>query len=95
MLDVGCQVQQVALVATFRMYGRYGKLAVGQRAGLVEDDGVDFRQQVDVVGTLDEDALARGSAYGAKEGEGDADDEGAGAADDEEHQGAVEPSGER
>ena len=50
MLDVGCQVQQVALVATFRMYGRYGKLAVGQRASLVEDDGVGLCKQIDVVG---------------------------------------------
>ena len=71
-----------------------GKLPMSQRAGLVEDHSVDLRQNIHIVGTLDEDTLARGTANAAEEREGHADDQGTGTGHHEEHQSTIEPGGE-
>ena len=76
------------------MHSLNGKLAVSECARLVEHYGVDLRQHVHKIGALDEDALARGTAYAAKERERNADDQSTRTRDDEEHQRAIEPSGE-
>ena len=65
-----------------------------QGARLVEHDGIDLRQHIEIVGTLDQDALTRSTANATEERQRHADDQGTRATDDEEHQGAIEPSRE-
>ena len=92
---MGCEVQQVVLTVTLRMYSLYGKLSVGQGACLVEDHCANLCQDVHIVGTLDENTLARGASDASEEGEGHADDQCTRTADHEEHEGTIEPCGER
>ena len=65
--------------------------ALRQRAGLVEDDDLRPGESLEIVGTLDQDALLTGPADAREEAQRDADDEGARAADDEEGKGTVDP----
>ena len=76
------------------MDGLYGKLTMGEGARLVEHHRLDLRQNVHIVGSLDEDASTRGTTDAPKEREGHADNQGARTTHHEEHQGAIEPSGE-
>ena len=62
-----------------------------QRTGLVEDDDLRPGESLEIVGTLDQDALLTGPADAREEAQRDADDEGARAADDEEGKGTVDP----
>ena len=93
-LHMGRQVKQLVLVDLLRMYGFDGKLSVGQRSRLVEYDDAELRQDIHIVGTLDEDALSRSASQTSEEGQGHADDQCAGTTHYEEHQGTVEPGGE-
>ena len=92
-LHVCGQVQQFMLVQLFRVDGRDGEDAFGERAGLVEDHRFHAGECVQEGRTLDEDALPGGAADAAEEGEGHADDQRARAGDDQEHQGPVDPGG--
>ena len=67
--------------------------AVGESAGLIEDDGVDLREYFEVIGTLNEYADLGGTADTTEEGERYRDDEGAGAAHDEEGEATEDPVG--
>ena len=67
--------------------------AVGERAGLVEDDGVNVGKRLEVVGALDEHAQLGRAADAAKEAERHTDYQRARAADDEEGQAAQDPVG--
>ena len=64
-------------------------------AGLVEHDGVDLRQRLEVVGALDEDAELGRPADAAEERQRHADDQGARAAHHEEGESAQDPIGPR
>ena len=79
---------------TIGMYSVDGKLAMRQRARLVEHDGIDLCQYVKIVGTLDQNALTRGTTNATEEGQWYADNQSARTRNDEEHQGAIEPCGE-
>ena len=65
------------------------KLSMCQRAGLIEYHGIDLRQDIHVVRTLDEDTLLRGTTDATKEREGHTDDKGTGATYHQEHQSPV------
>ena len=82
------------LITSIRVDGLNGELTISKRAGLVEDHGINLSKDIHIVGTLDEDSLARGATNTTKEREGHADDKGTGARDHEEHQGPIQPRGE-
>ena len=94
MLHMSSKVKQLMLVAGIRMNGRHAELTVGKRTGLVEDHSAHLCQYVHIAGTFDEDALARGSADAAKEGEWNTDHQCTRTADHQEGEGTVEPGGE-
>ena len=94
-LHMGRQVQQLVRAVAVGVYGLHHKLAMGQRARLVEHHGAHAGQHVHVVGTLHQDAAARGSADAGKERQRHADDQRTGTADHQEHQRTVEPGDER
>ena len=75
------------------MHRDHRERAVGERAGLVKDDGVHIGERLEVVRTLDEDAQLGCAANAAKEAERDANHERARAADDQEGQAAQDPVG--
>ena len=95
MFYMGCEVQQVVLTVTLGMYSLYGKLSVGQGACLVEDHCTHLCEDVHVVGTFDEDTFTRGASDASEEGERHTDNQCTGTTDHEEHEGAIEPCGER
>ncbi len=68
-----------------RVYRFDGKLTVSESAGLIEDHGIDLREDIHIVRTLNKDTLAGGAADATEEGEGYADDEGTGATHHQEH----------
>ena len=90
-LDVGGQVQQLRLVQLLGVHGGDREDAFGQRARLVEDDGLHAGEGVHIGGALDQDAFARSAADAAEEGERHGDDQRAGAGDHQEHQRPVDP----
>ena len=94
-LDMGSEMKQLVLIAGGGMDSGNGKLAMSQRARLVEDHRRDLRQHVDIVGSLDEDTLPRGPANATKERQRHTDNQGTRTTHHEEHQGSVQPSGER
>ena len=65
--DMSGQVEQLVFVAGVGMDGLDGKLAMREGARLVEHDGIDLCQDIDIVGTLDQNTLTRGTANAAKE----------------------------
>ena len=71
----------------------HGEVTLGQRARLVEHEGIRLVELFEIVGALDEDAVARGRPDARKEGERDGDDQRAGAGHDEEAERAVYPDG--
>ena len=85
--------QRLLGIAGFGVYRHDRKRAVGERAGLVKDDGVHIGERLEVVGALDEDAQLGCAANAAKEAERDANHERARAADDQEGQAAQDPVG--
>ena len=67
------------------------EVAFGQGTGLIRHDGMEVREQLEVVRALDEDAIRAGRADAAEEGERDGDHEGARAGHDEEGTCTVDP----
>ena len=67
------------------------EVAFGQGAGLIRHDGVQVREEFQVVRALDEDAVRARGADAAEEGEWDGDHEGARAGYDEEGTCTVDP----
>ena len=65
--------------------------ALGQRAGLVEGDGLDAAAFLQVGAALDEHAVAGRVADGGDDGDRRGDDQRTGAGDDQQHQRPVEP----
>ena len=94
-LHMGGEVQQLPLVEHFGMYRLHGKLPVGEGASFVEHHRAHLRQHIHIVGSLDEDAVARSAADAAKEGERHADHQRAGARNHQEEQCPIEPHGKR
>ena len=93
-LRKGCDLEQRLLgIARLGVHRHDRKRAVGERAGLVEDDGVHVGERFEVVGALDENAQLGCAADAAKEAERHADHERARAADDQEGQAAQDPVG--
>ena len=88
-LHMGCQMQQLLLVAQVGVYRHDGETAVGQRAGLVEHHGIYLAEQVDIVGTFYQDAFARRAADAPEERERHADHQRTRTADHQEHEGTV------
>ena len=91
---MGCQVQQMMFIESIRMNGGHGKLTVSKRSRLVEDNGVDFCQNIQIVGSLHQNTFARSPTNATEEGQGNTDDQGTRTGNHQEHQGAIEPSGE-
>ena len=83
--------QQVGVHVGLGVHGHDVEGAVGESAGLVKDDGVDFGEGLKVVGTFHEHADARGAADAAKETERHGDDKGARAAHHEKCEAAQNP----
>ena len=52
-LHMSRQVQQLVIVDSIRMHGRYGKFAVSERTRLVKHHRTHLRQHIHVVGPLD------------------------------------------
>ena len=52
------KMQQLILAAHLWMYGHHREASVRQRASLVEHHGIDLRQQVQIVGTLYQNAFS-------------------------------------
>ena len=93
-LGKGCNLEQRLLgVACLGVYRDNRERAVGERAGLVEDDGVNIGERLEVVGAFDEDAQLGRTADAAKEAQRHANHQCARAADDEEGQTAQNPVG--
>ena len=90
-LHMGGEVQELAFIDQIGMHGGYCKLAMGEGARLVEDDGMNLCQHIHIVGPLHKDSLTRGTADAAEERQRHADDEGAGTRNHQEHQGSIEP----
>ena len=91
MLYMGSKMKKLMLITSIRMYGRHSELSVCQRTSLVKYHHRHLRQHVHIVGSLDEDSLARGSSDTAKERQRHTDDQGTGTTDHEEHQRPIEP----
>ena len=85
--------QRLLGIACLGVYRHDRKRAVGERAGLVKDDGVHIGERLEVVGALDENAQLGCAADAAKEAQRHADHECARAADDQEGQAAQDPVG--
>ena len=72
---------------------RHRRPALGERPGLVEQDGVDLAEPLQGVGVLDEDARARGAQQRDGHGERHREPERAGTGDDEQGDDALERDG--
>ncbi len=72
---------------------RHRRPALGERAGLVEQHGVDAAEPLERVGVLDEDARARGAQQRDGDGERHREPERAGTGDDEQGDDALERDG--
>ena len=83
--------QAVGVDARLRVDGHHVERAVGERAGLVEHDGLGAGQRLQVVAALHENAQARGAADAAEERQRHADDERARARHHEEDEPALHP----
>ena len=57
MFDMGRKMKQLLLVNMVRMDGSHRKLSMRQRASLVEDNGMNLRQNIHIVSAFDEDAI--------------------------------------
>ena len=77
-LNMSCEMEQLMFITSVRMNSLNSKLAMRESARLIEDNGIDLGEDIHIIGTLDEDTFARGTAYAPKEGKGHADDEGTG-----------------
>ena len=80
-LYMGGKVQQLELAERLGVDGYHGEAAVCQRAFLVEYHGADLRQDVQIVGSLHQNTLARRTANAAEERQWHTDDQGAGTTD--------------
>lgn len=76
------------------LVGLYENLAVGKRARLVKHDRPHTGKSIHVVAALDEDTVARSTAYATKEGKRHTDDQGTRTGNHQEYQRPVEPQGE-
>ena len=65
----GGDVQQRVLGHMLGVDGVDRKYALGQRAGLVKDDGVHAGERLQIVGALNQNALARSAADPAEKGQ--------------------------
>ena len=83
--------QQCRLRNDFRVDGRDGEAAFGQRTGLVEDDGTDTGQCFQMVGPFYENPFAGCTSYAGEKGERDGYHEGTGTGDDQKDESPVEP----
>ena len=87
----GSDVQQLLRRDLLRVDRVHREAALGQRAGLVKHDRVHTVEHFEVVGALDEHAVARGPADPAEEAQRHGDHERAGAGHHEEDQRALDP----
>ena len=94
-LNMSCEMEQLMFITSVRMNSLNSKLTMCQRTRLIEDNGIHLRKHIHIIGTLDKDSFARGTAYAPKEGKGHADDESTGTRNDEEHQGTIQPRRKR
>ncbi len=85
------QMQEFLRIDFFRMNGCDFKNTFCQSTRLIKDNGIYFREGLQIIGTLDEHALAARTANAGKERQRNANDERTGAADDEKGQGTVNP----
>ena len=93
-LHMGGEVQQMILILCHGVDSIDFEDPLRQRAGLIQHDDPGLGESINVIGTLYQDPLPRGTAYAGEEGERNGDHECAGAGDDEEGEGPVEPGGE-
>ena len=91
---VGGEVEQFVFAKLCGMNGYYAECAARECACLVEHHGCCFGQCIDVVATFDENALSRGTADTAKEGERDREYQCAGARHYKKRECAVKPQRE-
>ena len=78
-LEAGGEAQHLFLVlAAEGVYPRDARAGVGERAGLVKDDGVRLRDGLEELAALDGDVLPPGLAHGGEHGEGHGELESAG-----------------
>ena len=85
--------QKLHLFHLVVVYAGHLEHTLRQGARLVKDNVLGFREDLQIVRALDEDALLARAADAGEEAQRNADDERAGAADHEEGQGAVDPAG--
>ena len=90
-----CVFQQFFLAELAVVDRRHFEDSHGHSPGLVQCDILCLGETFQIVGTLDENTLARGASDASEEGEGHADDQCTRTADHEEHEGTIEPCGER
>ena len=81
----------VFVYAVCRMDGGDGEIALRERSGLIENDGLTARERFDIIAALDEDAAFGCAADTAEKAERDGDHKCAWARDDEKRQCAIEP----
>ena len=74
---------------------RDGRASRGERAGLVEDDGVDRRQVLQVHAALGEGAGARHAGHRGEDGQGSAGRDAAGPGDDDDRDGDAQVAGDQ
>ena len=77
----GRQLQQPGFRNVVGMDGGHIEYALGQRAGLIKDHDLGTGQYFQIVAAFDQNAVPRGPADAAEEGEGHRDDQSAGAGD--------------
>ena len=82
---------EIGIDVRLRMDGDDVERAVGERARLVEDDGLGLGEGLKVVSTLHKNAALRGAADAAEKRQRHGDDERAGAAHDKEGEPAQDP----
>ena len=90
-LHVGRILQELCFVDGILVHRRDGKIALGDRTGLVEGNDLDLRERLQIVRALDQNALVAGAAQAGEEAQRDGNDEGAGAGYDKQSAGAQDP----
>ena len=89
------QMKQFVSIELRWMHRLYGKLAVCERAGLVEHHNAELSQRVHIVAALDEYSAARRTTQSAEERERHTDDQCTRTRNDKEDERSMQPYGKR
>src|ERR1700721_3055375 len=89
-LQAGCETQQFGIIFKFPSHAYELWLAFRKRSSFIDNKGIDFFQNLEGFGILNQNAGAGAAAYTDHNGHGSRESQGAGARDDEDGNGIHE-----